>query len=222
MKPFYAMMVDLTDKSCLIVGGGMVAERKINALLEANASVIVVSPSVTTGIQKYTLQNRITWHPRCYLSGDGEGCSLVIAATNLKEINRQVYLDATKRNQWINVVDDPKLCNFTVPSVMRRGNLQISVSTQGTSPSLAKRIKAELEEIYGDDYGFYLSLMEGIRVIVKRDLSDVKQRSAILRELSSPHWIESFRDNPLSALKRLQQWIDEKKGERGNEKSYCG
>lgn len=222
MKPLYAMMVDLSDTCCLIVGGGMVAERKMKALLEANANIIVVSPSATAGIQKCALHNQITWHQRAYLPTDVEGCKLVIAATNEKGTNKQVYLDATNRDLWINVVDDLTLCNFTVPSVVQRGNLQISVSTNGTSPSLAKRIKAELEEMYGEDYAFYLSLMEGIRVIVKRDVTDEKQRSRIFAELSSSYWIESFRDNPLYALKRLQQWIEEEKGRDEIEKSHCG
>lgn len=221
MEKYYAMMVDLTGRRCLIVGGGVVAERKMKSLIEAKANVMIVSPVVTPAIQKSALNNEVTWQPREYTLADGEGCMLVIAATNSQEVNEHVYRDAMKRDQWINVVDNAELCNFTLPSVVRRGNLQISISTSGTSPSLAKRIKAELEESYGEDYAFYLSIMEGIRIIVKRDIANKKKRSEILTELSSPYWLRSFRENPLAALKRLQQWIEEQKGGVGNERVQC-
>ena len=141
----YAMMIDLRGKPCLVVGGGKVAGRKVKTLIDAGAHVKVVSPAITPMIKYWALSRKVEWFARPYQQEDGAGQFLVVAATDDPGVNRTVYCHAKMRDQWINVVDQPGLCNFTIPAVLTRGKLQIAISTQGASPSVAKKIRRELE-----------------------------------------------------------------------------
>lgn len=209
MKQYYAMMVDLTSRRCLVVGGGPVAERKVSSLLEAGARVVLVSPTATPQLEQLALMGEISWNPRPYRSGDGKDCVLVIAATDVAQVNEQVYRDATARGQWINVVDQPSLCNFTVPSTVRRGKLQISISTSGASPALAKKIREELELEYGDEYAFFLDLMQEMRGFIQRNIKEPKIRYQVMKDLASDFWIEHCRTNPANVRDLMLQWIAE-------------
>ncbi|RAL26681.1 precorrin-2 dehydrogenase/sirohydrochlorin ferrochelatase family protein [Thermoflavimicrobium daqui] len=209
MNRFYPMMVDLTSHRCLVVGGGKVAERKIARLLVSDADVIVVSPVVTQTVKKWAEIGKIVWYPRFYEEKDGENCSIVIAATNQREVNHQIYKDAKKRKQWINVVDQPSLCNFTVPSTIHRGQLTLSISTGGASPSLAKTIRQELEQIYGEEYALFLELAKEMREEIQARVLDPAKRSQILKSLVSRQWIEACRSHPDQVKKWMQKWLDQ-------------
>lgn len=209
MKHYYPMMVDLTARRCLVVGGGAVAERKVLSLVEAKADVTVVSPQVTPRLEQLALVGQIQWICRPYLSEDGEGCFLVIAATDRQEVNVKVHQDASQRGQWVNVVDRPDLCNFTVPSSVKRGKLQISISTSGASPSLAKKIRHELEEAYGDEYQLYLDIMQEVREWIQQEVPDPKRRAQLMKELVSEKWIEYCRIHPEEVRMLMFHWIDQ-------------
>jgi precorrin-2 dehydrogenase/sirohydrochlorin ferrochelatase len=208
MNQYYAMMVDLTSRRCLVVGGGPVAERKAVSLVKAGADVVVVSPTATPPLKQMALLGQIEWLRRSYRPEDGENCFLVIAATNDERVNRAVYQDAKKRGQWINVVDQPALCNFTVPSTVQRGKLTIAISTSGASPSLAKKIRRELERTYGDEYSLFLDLMQEIRGLIQREVPDAHVRYQLMKELVSDTWIEHCRTNPDGVRDLMLQWID--------------
>lgn len=160
---YYPVCLDIKNKRCVVVGGGKVAFRKVESLLEAGARVIVISPEIIPALQELVHKesrfveapfvNKITHLPREYKSGDiKKGTFLVIAATDDLQLNAKIADEAKRLNLLINVVDAPKLCNFIVPATLRRGNLTISVSTSGKSPALAKKIKEDLQNIYGAEY----------------------------------------------------------------------
>jgi precorrin-2 dehydrogenase/sirohydrochlorin ferrochelatase len=205
----------------LVVGGGSVAERKIATLIEGGADVVVVSPKVTDKVKQWALSGQITWISREYVTSDGEGVFLVIAATNLSEVNKKVYQDANQRGQWINVVDQPELCNFTVPSMVRRGKLQIAISTSGASPSLSKKIRQELEKNYGDEYEYYLDILQEVREKLQHTVTSPKLRYTIMKELVNEKWIELCRNRPLEARRKIESWVQhellESTGKGGNQ-----
>lgn len=143
--PYYPAFLDLTGRPCLVVGGGMVAQRKVEALSEAGAQVTVVSPRLTKGLKALAEKSTITAVTRRYRRGDLALAMLVVAATNNPKVNQQVAGDASRRGILVNVVDEPALCNFIVPAVVKRGDLVLAVSTSGKSPAVAKRLRRDLE-----------------------------------------------------------------------------
>ena len=150
---FYPIVLDLTGRRCLVVGGGPVAERKVAALLDAEARVTVVSPRVTVALQAHAQSHRIHLVARRYRCRDVAGQVLGFVATDDQAVNAAVARDARARGVWINVADDPPHCDFTLPSILRRNELTVAVSTGGTSPALARAIREELESYFTEDYG---------------------------------------------------------------------
>ena len=201
---YYPVNLDIAGKKCLVVGGGKVAVRKVRSLLDFGASVVMVSPDAATGLRG-TKNLRVL--KRKYRSGDTKGAALVIAATDDEAINRKVSEDARKKGVLVNVVDQPKLCSFIVPASVRRGRLTISVSTGGASPSLAGRIRGEIERRYGDDYGKLADVLGELRTEVVSTISDPGERRSIFERMSSPAMLRLLRKRgkgPLrAALERL-------------------
>ncbi len=156
-------LTGLETKHCLVVGGGGVAERKVHALLDADAQVRVIAPTVTGELANMARGGKIEWLPRAYRSGDLAQAVLVIAATNDAEINHAVAREAIERGLLVNVVDDPAWCNFTAPAVVRRGDLTIAVSTGGDVPALAGHLRAQLERQFGDEWGAYIEWLTRLR-----------------------------------------------------------
>ena len=159
------MFVDLEGRRCLVVGGGPVATEKVEKLLDHGAVVRLVTPG-------HDRPSWRRWSPpapspsttrRAYRPEDLDGCFLVIAATNLDAINRMVWQDAEARNLLCNVVDVPPLCNFIVPSIVRRGELALAISTGGASPVVAKHIRRELEAAYGPEWEALVDLLRDLR-----------------------------------------------------------
>jgi precorrin-2 dehydrogenase/sirohydrochlorin ferrochelatase len=162
------------------VGGGGVAERKVLSLLACEAKVKVVSPALTQTLREAVEKGEISYRQGEYETTDLEGIFLVIAATDRDEINRRVAAEAMARNMLVNVVDDPPHGNFYVPAVVRRGSLQIAVSTDGKSPLLARKIKEELEERYGPEYGLLVDLLGEIRHDILDNTADPRKRRDLL------------------------------------------
>jgi precorrin-2 dehydrogenase/sirohydrochlorin ferrochelatase len=181
MNQLFPINLNVQGCKCLVIGGGKVAERKVESLLQCEADIYLVSPKVTQNLEKLAGEGAIKLINRAYNTNDLDGCFLVISATNDQQVNHNVANDCLLRNILINVVDDPDKCNFTVPSVLRRGSLCIAVSTDGKSPILAKKIREELEERFGAEYAEFLDLMGEIRDQVMRDIPDEKKRIMIFK-----------------------------------------
>ena len=152
MPDYFAAFLDLRGRRCLVVGGGTVGERKVRDLLACGASVTVVSPALTPGLTVLARSAAVAWKPRRFLRTDVRRCRLVIAATGIASVDRVVAQEARRHRALINVVDRPAACDFIVPSVLRRGELQIAVSSGGRSPALAREIRRRLEPQFGPEY----------------------------------------------------------------------
>ncbi|MHB8067404.1 MAG: precorrin-2 dehydrogenase/sirohydrochlorin ferrochelatase family protein [Desulfobaccales bacterium] len=159
----YPVFVLITGKPCLVVGGGSVAERKVQDLLQAGARVTVVSPALTPALAGQAGKGEIRHLPGDFQEEQVAGMALVIGATDDPEVNALVSAAAQARSIWVNIVDQPDLCTFIVPAQVRRGELTLAISTGGASPALARKIREELEDHFGPEYGPYLALMQAVR-----------------------------------------------------------
>jgi precorrin-2 dehydrogenase/sirohydrochlorin ferrochelatase len=165
--PFYPIFLDITNKPCLVVGGGKVAERKVLSLLKAGADVTIISPGLTTELKDLVKKKKIRHVPKRYRPGDLagyiKGAFLVISATNSEKINKKIHAEAEKTGKLVNVVDSPGLCNFIVPSVVERGNLKIAISTSGRFPMLAKTLRGNLEWSIPGEYETFVDILGAVR-----------------------------------------------------------
>ena len=159
----YPLFLDLTKQKVVVVGGGQVATRKIRALLAAAAAVTVISPEATTAIRRWAQAKRIRWVRRPYRAGDMRGACLVVAATDRDGINRRVCAEARRRRLLVNSAAPPSAGNFIVPSVIHRGGITIAISTGGASPAFAKRLRRDLERLFGRGYPALLKQMTALR-----------------------------------------------------------
>jgi precorrin-2 dehydrogenase/sirohydrochlorin ferrochelatase len=183
-KVFYPMFVDLEGRRCLVVGGGPVATEKVEKLLDHGAVMRLVSPRLSPGLEEMVGQGAVAeLHRRAYRPEDLNDCFLVIAATNLDAINRMVWQDAEARNLLCNIVDVPPLCNFIVPSIVRRGELALAVSTGGASPVVAKHIRRQLEAAYGPEWGTLTALLRDLRDELKDRYPDMPSRRDAVERL---------------------------------------
>ena len=151
MADYFAAFLDLRGRRCLVVGGGTIGERKVRDLLECGALVTVVSPTLTPGLDALVMAGRLSHRARRFRRGDARGCAVVIAATGDCRVDEAVAAQARRCHALVNVVDAPAHCDFIVPSVLRRGPLQIAVSTGGRSPALAREIRRRLEPLFDID-----------------------------------------------------------------------
>ena len=155
----YPVGLRLHDRRVVVVGGGQVAHRRVAGLLEAGARVTVVSPEVTPALEALVEPGRLSWIRLRYTPGDLVGAWYVVAATDDPAVNAAVYAAGERAGIWVNGADDPANCSFTLPSVVRRGDLQITVSTGGRSPALATWLRRRLEGEIGPEYAVLLDLM---------------------------------------------------------------
>jgi precorrin-2 dehydrogenase/sirohydrochlorin ferrochelatase len=149
---YFAAFLDLRGRRCLVVGGGEIGERKARALLQCGAQVTVVSPAVTRGLAALAAAGRVVDRRRTFRRSDLRGCALVVAATGDPSVDAAVAALGRRGRVLVNVVDRPELCDFILPSVLQRGELQIAVSTGGRSPALAREIRRRLEALFGPEY----------------------------------------------------------------------
>ncbi|HET8622444.1 MAG TPA: siroheme synthase CysG [Gemmatimonadales bacterium] len=176
---YYPVLLDLADRPCVVVGGGAVAESKVAALVAAAARVTVIAPALGPGLAAQLRAGRFIHVPRAYRSGDLAGAFLVIGATDDTEVNHAVHAEAISIGALINVVDDVPYCQFILPSILRRGDLTVAVSSAGHAPALAVRLRERLEREIGDEYGRFLELAAEIRARLATAVPDFEQRKAI-------------------------------------------
>jgi precorrin-2 dehydrogenase/sirohydrochlorin ferrochelatase len=185
------MFLKLVDRECLVVGAGKVGEPKIAGLLETGARLRVVSLDATPAVREWAHVGKIDLKLRPFSGDDLEGVFLAVVATNSRNLNERVYHEAKRRGVLCNVVDVPELCDFFYPAVVRRGDLQIAVSTAGQSPSLAQKIRQQLERQFGPGYATWVAeLGETRKLILASDLE--KQRKLdLLHSLASREALEA-------------------------------
>ncbi|MEW6266379.1 MAG: bifunctional precorrin-2 dehydrogenase/sirohydrochlorin ferrochelatase [Thermodesulfobacteriota bacterium] len=159
--------VDLTGRTCLVVGGGEVGRRKVESLLACGAAVTLVSRDLTPDLDRLVAEGQVERLGAEFESSHLNGAALVFAATDDPGLNARVSAEARSRGLWVNVADQPNLCTFIVPASVRRGNLTISVSTAGRSPALAARIRARIENEFGEEYGRFLEILGRLRPMIK-------------------------------------------------------
>jgi uroporphyrin-III C-methyltransferase/precorrin-2 dehydrogenase/sirohydrochlorin ferrochelatase len=204
MDELFPICLKLAGRRCLIVGGGSVAEAKMEGLVRCGAEVRVVAPQATPGIRRAARSCRIVWYERPFLPSDLAGVSLVVAATNSPELHEEIFRRCQQAGILCNVVDEPERCDFYYPAVVRRGALQLAISTAGHSPFLAQRLRRELEEQFGPDYGPWVEeIGRQRRELFNSDISP-EGRRAILKELSSERAFAEFQamHNPAAANNR--------------------
>ena len=152
MAEYYPVFLDLKDKHCVIVGGGKIGEHKIRPLLDCGARITVISPEVTEGIQQAADSGDVTLILRKYEEGDLKDCTLAIAATNLRSVNKVIAAEAEQERVVLNVVDDAELCNFIAPAIVKKGAVTVALSTGGASPALARKLREGLENSEALEY----------------------------------------------------------------------
>ncbi len=176
--PFYIACLRLSGRRCLVVGGGEIGLEKVEGLLACDAEVVLVAPEAVDGLRALADEGSIEWQRRTYETGDLEGTFMVIACTDDTEINIRVFDDAERRAMLVNIVDVPPLCNFILPAIVRTGPLAIAISTAGASPALAKRMKREVAELFGEEYARLAIMLNDARGWAKGTLATYQDRKA--------------------------------------------
>ena len=164
---YYPIFLNIQGKKCVVIGGGQVGLRKAKMLLQAGANVFVISKNPHAEIRKLSKRKAIHLIQRDYKAGDLKDAVIAIACTDVKEVNRKVADEAKKAGVLINVADDPERSDFITPSLFKRGNLTVAVSTAGVSPALAKKIRMRLEQTFGEEYSPLLSVIKEVRQELK-------------------------------------------------------
>ena len=183
MNTYYPVYIQLRQQPCVVVGGGKIAEGKVDGLLAAQANVTVISPDLTAHLGDLVEEKQITYLARTYQAGDLTGAFMVICATDQAEINHEVWQEASANRQLVNVVDDTPRCNFIAPSILRKGDLTIAISTSGKAPALAVRLKERLQRELGPEYERFLDLAGELREPLARHIPDFETRKALWYEL---------------------------------------
>lgn len=203
MAGLYMVSLDLKNKKCLVVGGGNVAERKARSLIECGALVYVVSPGLSPALKSMAGEGLISYRQGTYESSDLKEVFLVFSATGREDVNRQIADDCAGLNIMINAVDDPAKCSFFVPAAVRRGSLAIAVSTEGKSPLLARKIREELESVYGPQYGEFLELLGGLRKEVIKNVTDPEKKKKVLENLVNEEIMSMLKKGRLEQVKEM-------------------
>jgi siroheme synthase-like protein len=204
--PFYIACLKLSGRRCLVVGGGEVGLEKVEGLLACDGDVTLIAPDAEPGLRELAAEGSIAWERRPYAGrADLEGAFLVVAATDDTDVNIAVYEDAEARAMLVNVVDVPPLCNFILPAIVRTGPLAIAISTAGASPALAKRIKRQIAEEYGEPYARLAVLLNDARGWAKATLPTYQDRKAFFEEIvnGEPDPVALLRDGDERAVRDL-------------------
>jgi len=197
---YLPIFLDVTGRRCVVIGGGEVAERKIAALLEARADVLVISPDVTAAIAEWAAAQRIVHLARAYRLGDIADAALVFAATSDFELHRMIADEARAAGTLINVADEPALCTFIAPAVASRGALQVAISTSGAVPAFAARVRSEIEERFGVEYEITLEILRAMRSWLRKHVDSQSRRARIMKALANSDLPAHVRCEDLAAI----------------------
>jgi precorrin-2 dehydrogenase/sirohydrochlorin ferrochelatase len=202
---FYIACLKLTGRRCVVVGGGDVGLEKVEGLLACDADVTLVAPEAHPELVQLALESSIRWEQRPYQEADLDGALIAIAATSDTDTNIRVFEDAEDRAMLVNVVDVPPLCNFILPAIVRNGPLAIAISTAGASPALAKRMKREIAELFGEPYAMLAVLLNEARGWAKATLPTYQDRKEFFESIvnGEPDPIELIREGRIDELRDL-------------------
>ena len=189
----YSITLQLANEPCVVVGGGGVAERKTLGLLRAGACVTVCSPRLTPVLASLRETQQIVWNERFFQTGDTAGYLLVVAATDDDALNRLVAEEAKGRGKLVNVATSPEAGNFNVSAAVACGDLLLTVSTGGKSPALARLIRQELSELYGEEMNAFLQFLETQRLQLQELDGASKDREKFWRQVLRPEWLSAVR-----------------------------
>jgi len=190
--PLFPISLKLRGRLCVVVGGGVIAESKIQSLLAAEAHVVVVAPEVTETVAAWARAGQIEWQVKAFATDDLCGAFLVVAGTSSPQVNHEVFRQCEAEGILCNVVDDPEFCHFYYPAVVRRGALQIAISTEGQSPALAQRLRKELEAQFGPEYEQWLEWLGAARQFLRSEGRDPEETKRLLHQLASEEMFERF------------------------------
>jgi precorrin-2 dehydrogenase/sirohydrochlorin ferrochelatase len=206
---FYPLLIDLLDRPVLVVGGGNIAERKVDSLLEAGAQITLVALTLTTRLHALADAKALRAHHREFEDSDLEGMLLVISATDDRRIQERVAAGARDRGILVNTVDRPALCDFIVPAVIRRGDVVVAVSTSGKSPALSAALRAKLEGVVTPDAARAVRILGLIRAAVHDRFADADRRKEAFQSIVDSgilDWISQCDDE--AALQRVRGMIE--------------
>jgi precorrin-2 dehydrogenase / sirohydrochlorin ferrochelatase len=204
--PFYIACLKLKGRRCVVVGGGDVGLEKVEGLLACDAEVTLIAPEAIDPLHEHAREGAIRWEQRGYAgAADLEGVFMAIAATDDTDVNIRVYDDAERRAMLVNVVDVPPLCNFILPAIVRTGPLAIAISTAGASPALAKRMKREIEALFGEPYARLAIMLNDARGWAKATLPTYQDRKRFFEGIvnGEPDPVALLRDGDESAVRDL-------------------
>src|SRR3954469_9096181 len=204
--PFYIACLRLTGRRCVVVGGGDIGLEKVEGLLACDGRVTLIAPEAVPELEQLASEGSIEWQRREYAGADDlRGVFIAIAATNNHDTNIRIYEDAERRAMLVNVVDVPPLCNFILPAIVRTGPLAIAISTAGASPALAKRIKREIAETYGEPYARLAELLNEVRGWAKGTLPTYQDRKVFFESIvnGDPDPVELLRAGDEQAVRDL-------------------
>jgi precorrin-2 dehydrogenase/sirohydrochlorin ferrochelatase len=203
--PVYVACLRLSGRKCVVVGGGEIGLEKVEGLLACGGQVTLIAPEANEELRTLAEEGSIVWERRPYEPGDLEGTFIVIAATDDTDVNIGIYEDAERRAMLVNVVDVPPLCNFILPAIIRTGPLAIAISTAGASPALAKRIRDEIADEYGEPYARLALMLNEVRGWAKATLPTYQDRKSFFESIvnGEPDPVELLRRGDEAAVRDL-------------------
>jgi siroheme synthase-like protein len=214
--PFYIACLKLKGRRCVVVGGGEIGLEKVEGLLACDGDVTLIAPDAVPELQALAAEGSIRWERRDYAGiADLEAVFMVIACTDDTDTNIGIYSDAERRAMLVNVVDVPPLCNFILPAIVRTGPLAIAISTAGASPALAKRMKREVTELFGEEYARLAVMLNDVRGWAKGTLPTYQDRKAFFEEIvnGDPDPIALLRAGDAGAVQALIGAAQERHGQ---------
>ena len=203
MKKYYPVNLDITNRRCVIIGGGDVAERKAERLIECGAQVTIVSRLLTPLLEERKKSSKIQHIDKDYEEKVLHGAFMVIGATDRNEINAQISQDALSLGILVNIVDDPDKCNFILPSLVQQGDLSIAISTGGKSPALAKKLREDMQQQYGPEYQVLLRIMGSLRKKVLTQSYAPQDNKALFVDLVHSDILQAIRDGNRDLVNKI-------------------
>jgi precorrin-2 dehydrogenase len=203
--PLYIACLRLSGRRCVVIGGGPIGLEKVEGLLACDADVTLIAPEAHPELVQFALEGSIRWEQRAYETSDLDGALIAIAATDDTDLNVRVFEDAEARSMLVNVVDVPPLCNFILPAIVRTGPLAVAISTAGASPALAKRMKREIGELFGEPYANLAVLLNDARGWAKATLPTYQDRKRFFEAIvnGEPDPIELLRAGDAAGVRAL-------------------